>query len=108
MEIEIKNSGENKVIGRKEIAFSVKFEQVVPNRGQVREKLVAALSCDPKLLVIKSIMPVYGTRTAKGTAHLYGSEKDLKLEHRHLLVRDKLMEKKQKVAKASAPAKKKE
>jgi ribosomal protein S24E len=105
MEINITGTKENKVFGRKEVAFLVKFDSVPPSRAQAREKLVSALSCDPKLLVIGSMMPNYGRHEANGMAHVYNSEKELKVEHRHLLIRDGLAEKRKKEAKA-APAKK--
>ncbi len=103
MEIEIREKAENAALGRTEISFLVKYESAVPSRKEVREKLISALSCDPKLLVIARIQPSFGSRTARAEARLYNSEKALLAEKKHLLVRDGLREKEKKGEKAAAP-----
>jgi len=107
MDIDIAGTKENKLLGRKEVSFNLKFERAPPSRKEVREKLASALSCDPKLLVIEGMMPNYGRHDATGMAHVYNSEKEMKLEQKHLLVRDGLQEKEKKGGKEKpAPAKK--
>jgi small subunit ribosomal protein S24e len=107
MEITIDGKKENKSLERNEVAFTIKFEKVIPSRKEVREELARMLSADAKLLVVDAMNGIYGAQAAKGTARTYKDAKRMAVERRYLLVRNGLVEKKEKKkVEKKAPAKK--
>lgn len=107
MELVIKDKSENPALQRTEITGEVSYDKAVPSRKEIREALCAAAGADPACTVIISVKSSFGSRHAVVLAHAYRSKEGLSAEHRYLLVRDGLAEKKKKEAKQkAAPAKK--
>ena len=74
-------------------------------RKEIRDAIGSAVGTDPSLLVIVSITGSFGTRKAAVLAHQYADKAAFGVAKKHLLIRDGLMQKEAKKAKA-APAKK--
>ncbi|MCX8174735.1 MAG: hypothetical protein N3E51_00825 [Candidatus Micrarchaeota archaeon] len=96
MEISIEKKRENKSLQRDEFSFIVSFDKAVPSRKAVREAICASLGVPQENLLIISIEGGFGQKKARVIAHAYKSKEAMKIERRHLLVRDGLAEKKKK------------
>ncbi|VVC01864.1 30S ribosomal protein S24e [uncultured archaeon] len=105
MDVTIKDKKENASLNRQELFCEVTFDKAMPSRKQLREAICAATGVPPELLVIVSAKGGFGTAKAVVEAHAYKDKGALSVERRYLLVRDGLLEKQKKAAKA-APAKK--
>jgi len=90
MDIEIKDKNENPLLNRTEIHFDCVYQgESTPNVLDVKNKLVALLDADKKLLVVDKILPKFGEGKADGYAKLYDSEENLnKIETKHVLVKN--------------------
>ena len=73
MEIEIESRKENKLLGREEIYFRVKYDGATPSRKKIREQL-KGMGLNG-FIVLDYIKPVFGAREAKAYAKVYSSEK---------------------------------
>ena len=73
MEIEIENRKENKLLGREEIYFRVKYEGATPSRKKIREQL-KGMGLNG-FIVLDYVKPIFGVREAKAYAKVYPSEK---------------------------------
>lgn len=108
METKILTHNENKLIGRKELKFSIVYEQKAPLRAEVVQSITESAGVNKDFVVVKSMKNVFGTHRISGMAHVYNNKEDmLKYETPNILVRNKLIEKKAKVVAAPAAAKKK-
>ena len=99
MEIEFENRRENKILGREEITFKVKYEGKTPSRDKIREQLKNMLG-GKGVIVIEHIKTVYGVPEARGYAKVYPSEeKAREIEEKHIIERNfgKKKEKKEEV-----------
>ena len=74
MEIEIEQRRENKLLGREEIHFRVRYDGSTPSRKKVKENLKNALGLKG-FIILQYVKPVFGSREAKGYAKIYESEK---------------------------------
>ncbi len=90
MDIEIKEQNENPLLNRKEIQFECVYQgEATPNVIDVKNKLVALLDADKKLLVVDSVLPKFGEGKADGYAKIYDSEENLnKIETKHVLAKN--------------------
>lgn len=98
MQIAIRKKKENVPLGRTEIECDIAFEKALPSRKEIREALCAAIGASPELLVIVSSKAKFGSKQGVVIAHIYKDKESLKVERKHLLVRDGLAEKPKKDA----------
>jgi ribosomal protein S24E len=101
MQITVKDKIENKSLHRQEITCEVAFEKAMPSRKELREALCTATGISPELLVIVSADGGFGTQTGIVMARAYESKEALAVEKKHLMVRDGMVEKPKKAAKAA-------
>jgi len=105
MQVTVKDKKENKTLGRTEITCEISFEKAMPSRKDLREAICTATGIKPELLVIVSSKGGFGTRSGIVLANAYESKESLAVEKKYLLVRDGMMEKPKKAAKAAAKKK---
>jgi small subunit ribosomal protein S24e len=98
MDIEIKDKNENPLLNRTEIHFDCIYQgESTPNALDVKNKLVALLDADKKLLVVDKILPKFGEGRAEGYAKVYDSEENLnKIEAKHVLAKNQEVSKDEK------------
>jgi len=101
MQVTVKDKSENKSLGRQEITCEISFEKAMPSRKDLREAICTATGISPDLLVIVSSKGGFGTKSGIVQAHAYADKKALGVEKKHLLVRDGMIEKPKKAAKAA-------
>ena len=100
MEISIEKDVKNELLHRREIGATVNFGATTPKRGEMRQKICEKLGMNPEHVVISEVKPEYGVRKVSVTAHAYADANLMKkYEPHHLLVRDRLAQKKEKKAK---------
>ncbi len=94
MKVEVLSKEENKLLNRLEVKFALQYEEGgTPTRDIVRGELEKLLKAKGKLLVIDHISTEFGKREARGYAKLYDTiEEASKVERRHVLRRNKLLE----------------
>jgi small subunit ribosomal protein S24e len=98
MEIEIHSKKENPLLDRTEVQFTVRHAgESTPNREIIRNELAEKLNVKKDNVVVDSIDSGFGVQESKGYAKVYKSvEKSKNWEREHILVRNKLVEKKAK------------
>jgi ribosomal protein S24E len=101
MQVTVKDKKENKSLHRQEITCEISFEKAMPSRKDLREAICTATGIAPDLLVIVSSKGGFGTKGGIVLAHAYESKEALAVEGKYLLVRDGMMEKPKKAAKAA-------
>ncbi len=74
MEIEVEQRRENKLLGREEIYFRIKYDASTPSRKKVKENLKNTLGLKG-FIILQYVKPVFGSREARGYAKIYESEK---------------------------------
>ena len=88
MEIEIESRRENKLLGREEIHFVIKYEGATPRRQKVKEELKKALGLKGFVL-LQYIKPMFGLNQAKVYAKVYPSEEEArKIEEDYIIRRN--------------------
>jgi len=104
MEIEIVEKKENGLLERLEVTFKASHvDEGTPQREAIREKLSALLKAPKERVVVDSMTSEFGLMVTVGYAKVYKTkEAALKYEREHILVRNKLKEKKVVVKKAAA------
>jgi ribosomal protein S24E len=109
MKVDIKEKKENALLGRAEVDAVISFPGPTPSTQQMRDLIVQKLGCMPELLVLKNTVSHFGIKEVKIRANIYKTAEQMKkAEQNHVLVRNKLAEKKAKKPKAKkAPAAKK-
>ena len=105
MQVTVKDKVENKALCRTEITCELSFDKAMPSRKELREAICTATGIKPELLVIVSSKGGFGTRSGIVRANAYESKEALAVEKKHLLVRDGMIEKPKKAAKAAAKKK---
>jgi len=105
LKVEIVSKKENPLLERTEVSFSAEHAgKSTPTRDEVRSAIASALSVPKERVVIDNMDTEYGKGLSIGYAKVYSTQEAvMKLEKRHLLVRNKLAEKKVK-AKAAPKA----
>jgi small subunit ribosomal protein S24e len=106
MEIEIVEKKENELLERLEVTFKASHtDEGTPQREAVREKLSAMLKAPKESVIVDSMTSEFGRMVTVGYAKVYKSkDAAMKYEREHILVRNKLKEKKVVVKKVAAPA----
>jgi ribosomal protein S24E len=107
MNISIDKRTENALFNREDINFKMEFDSAVPSREQAKSALSTAISIPKERIVIVSINSKYGSKVANASAHIYKKDAEALKDKSHLLVRDKLVSKKDKSKETKAPAPKK-
>jgi len=105
LKLEIESKKENPLLERTEVSFSVEHAgKPTPNRDEVRAAIASALSVQKEMVIIDHMDTEYGKGLSIGYVKIYKTqEAAMKGEKRHLLVRNKMAEKKVK-AKAAPKA----
>jgi len=107
MEIEIVEKKENELLERLEVTFKASHvDEGTPQRDAIRDKLSALLKAPKESVIVDAMTSEFGRMQTVGYAKVYKSKAAaLKYEREHILVRNKLKEKKVAVKKvAAAPA----
>ncbi len=110
MEIEIVEKKENGLLERIEVTFKASHEKEgTPQREAVRDKISALLKAPKDQVIVDTMTSEFGRMETVGYAKVYKSkDAAMKYEREHILVRNKLKEKKvvvKKVAAARPPPK---
>lgn len=105
MKVEIVSKKENPLLERTEVSFTAEHAgKSTPTRDEVRSAIASDLSVQKERVIIDNMETEYGKGKSNGYAKVYVTpEAAMKGEKRHLLVRNKLAEKKVK-AKAAPKA----
>ena len=108
MELKITQNKENALLGRKDIAFSLRHDgETTPSRVQVRQLVAAEVGTKTENVVIDTMATEYGIGRTAGVARAYKSADEArKVERVHFLKRNSLYVEKAK--KAGADGEKKE
>lgn len=106
MDIEITNKVENKLLGRTQITFRIRYKGPTPSIKEVRSSLISKLKADEKLFVIDNVKSEFGATTASGYAKIYTSADAMKIEADHVIRKN--FEKKEEASKDSDKAEKAE
>lgn len=98
MEIEIDSKKNNPLINRTEVRFTIFHKgESTPNREIVRSELAEKLNVKKEDVVVDNIHTSFGVQQIKGYAKIYNTVENAKgWERRHILERNKLIEKKSK------------
>lgn len=105
MTISITQEHANKLFDRKEISATIMFAKATPTRAEIRKLVCEKLGLNSELVALPKVKPEYGIKRVTVVAHAYSNAAKMKqYEPYHVLLRDKLVEKK--VKKAAEPAKK--
>jgi len=106
MEIEIDSKKENPLLERTEIRFTIRHEgEGTPNREIIRSELAEKFNVKKDNVIVDNVHPGFGIQEIKGYAKVYKSvEKSKNWEREHILVRNKLIEKKVQGKKEKKPA----
>ena len=96
MNLSVIRKEENPLLKRVEVDFEVGFDGAIPSRDQVRQAIAAALSASADLIMIVKLENTSGIHKAVGFARIYENTDALKQDQKHLLLRDKLIEKEDK------------
>ncbi len=89
LDIIVKKDFENKLLGRREIAFDLIYAESTPSRERVKEELSKKLNLDPKLTVIVKINQLYGIPKSEALAYYYKDEASMKVEPKFRIERSK-------------------
>jgi small subunit ribosomal protein S24e len=108
MELEIVAKRENPFLKRTEVRFRVTHPAAVsPGRAALREELAKALHATRDIVIVDFSRSEFGQAASRGYAKVYKSKEDaLKVERKHILVRNGLLaaEKREEKVKAPKPA----
>lgn len=98
MKVEIANKKENPLQERFEVRFSVEHTgEPTPARDAVKTSIASLMGVQKERVIIDSMDTEYGRGVSKGYAKVYQTQEAvIKSERHHLLVRNKLAEKKTK------------
>ena len=108
MELEIVAKRENPFLKRTEVRFRVSHPAAVtPGRAALREELAKVLHATRDIVIVDFSRSEFGRAASRGYAKVYKSKEDaLKVERKHILVRNGLLaaEKREEKVKAPRPA----
>ena len=108
MEVEIVTKRENPFLNRTEVRFRVTHPAAVsPGRAALREELAKVLHATRDIVIVDFSRSEFGRAASRGYAKVYKSKEDaLKVERKHILVRNGLLaaEKREEKVKAPKPA----
>ncbi|MCX8204123.1 MAG: hypothetical protein N3H31_00430 [Candidatus Nezhaarchaeota archaeon] len=106
--IKIEEVRENILLSRREVLFTLLHGGgATPDRWMVRQALAKLLRAPIDCVVVKSLLTRAGSHKTIGHAHVYeSSEEALKIEPRHIYVRNLPPEERAKVLRAAKEARK--
>lgn len=98
MEIEIDSKKNNALLNRTEVHFTVRHgEKGTPDRELVRSELAGKLNVKKEDVIVNYIHSGFGSQESTGYAKIYTTLDNAKgMEKRHILERNKLVEKREK------------
>src|SRR4030042_7197977 len=98
MEIEIDSKKNNALLNRTEVHFTVRHgEKGTPDRELVRSEVAGKLNVKKEDVIVNYIHSGFGSQESTGYAKIYTTIENAKgLEKRHILERNKLVEKREK------------
>ena len=102
MDLKLGKESENKLLGRKEISFTMSHKGKTPTVDEAKVAICKKLNLSPDLTVVVSINPIYGSTESEILAHSYATKEAMSVEKKHLFARAE--KKAAKSAKAEAPA----
>ena len=93
MELEIVGKRENVLLKRTEVRFRVAHpREQTPKRGDLRQELAKALNATRDIVVVDFLRSEFGRSASRGYAKVYKSKEDaLRVERKHILVRNGLV-----------------
>ena len=105
MEVEVVAKRENPFLKRTEVQFKVSHpNEVTPGRAALREALAKVLHATRDIVVVDFSRSEFGRAASRGYAKVYKSKEDaLKVERKHILVRNGLREAEKKAEKPKEP-----
>lgn len=108
MKIEIDSKRNNPLLNRTEVYFIIHHEgEGTPNREIIRSELAEKLNVKKDNIVVNNIHSSFGVQESKGYAKVYTSvEKSKDWDREHILVRNKIIEKKEKKKEEKKPVEK--
>ncbi|MBI5046874.1 hypothetical protein HZC07_04040 [Candidatus Micrarchaeota archaeon] len=107
MNVNIVSANENKLLERKEVRAEVGFDGPTPKRAELKQAISGKIGANPEMVTVNKVSSNFGKKAVVVIAHVYtDKDKLMKTEPDHIKIREGLMEKKKKEAKAAAPAKK--
>jgi len=65
----------NPLLSRIEIKAEIEYSAVTPSNEDVKNQLVKLIPAEGELILVKQILPVYGSRKSIVSAYLYESKK---------------------------------
>jgi len=97
MEIEIDSKKNNALLNRTEVHFTVHHgEKGTPDRELIRSELAGKLNVKKEDVIVNYIHSGFGSQESTGYAKIYTTIENAKgLERRHILERNKLVEKRE-------------
>ncbi|MFH0714407.1 MAG: 30S ribosomal protein S24e [Candidatus Diapherotrites archaeon] len=89
MELKIEQQEKQPLLNRSEIRFSIDDSAKTPSRLEVQEKIAAQLNVPQNLVVVKTVLQRFGTKSVSGFAHIYTDEATLKkIEVKHKIFKN--------------------
>lgn len=77
MEINITQDRENKLLGRREVAFTAEYESKTPTKEEVREGICKKLNLNPDSTEIVRIDQLYGQKASSILVYSYSSREQM-------------------------------
>ncbi|MDD5110914.1 MAG: 30S ribosomal protein S24e [Candidatus Altiarchaeota archaeon] len=109
MDVEIISQRDNSLLERKEVRFRVSYPGAgVPERQEVRSKLIAVLDASKDLTVLDHLKPEYGRNSAVGYVKIYANADAMKAEPAYMNKRNFAPKEKKAAAESAPVAEKKE
>ncbi|HEY5539053.1 MAG TPA: hypothetical protein VIL58_05895 [Thermoplasmata archaeon] len=105
MELEIMQRRENPLLKRVEVRFRVSHPNASsPRREELRQELAKELHAAKDIVILDFLRSDFGRSTSRGYAKVYKAKEDaLRIERKHILVRNGLLAAEVKAEKAPAP-----
>lgn len=105
MELEIVQKRENPLLKRVEVRFRVSHPNASsPKRDELRQELAKALHATKDIVILNFLRSDFGRNASRGYAKVYKAKEDaLRIERKHILVRNGLLAAEVKAEKAPAP-----
>jgi len=89
LSIEVVEERKNPLLRRREIKCKASYMGATPSHSEVKNKIVAMLNLDPKLVVVDYIRPEYGKQVAHIYVEVYDDEEAMSIEPKHKLMRER-------------------
>lgn len=80
MDIKIISQGENKLLHRKEIEFTITGFESTPSKAEAHKELCKKLNLLPDSTIITNLKQAFGMKECSGTAHSYENKEQMAAE----------------------------